>query len=182
MPKTTIESAIARGQGISSSGATLEPLTIEAILPPSVAVVIECQTDQKARALQDIRYIIKDSGGIITPTTYLFEKKGRIVLEKTDGLSAEDYLERAIDAGAIDVETDNKGRLTVYVDHTQTKAVGDKLCGATGLRIESSEIIWDPNKDTMVAVRSEEDAQALERLINAIREDPSVQEIYLNSA
>src|SRR5436190_17843708 len=116
--------------------------------------------------------------GIVTPTSYLFQKKGRIIFKKTDRLKADDYLEQAIDAGAIDVGTDSEGRLIVYTEHTETKAVGDKLCG---LRIESSHIIWDPNKDTMVTVDSG-DAKALERLINTIREDPSVQEIYVNSA
>ena len=49
-PKSSIESAIARGQGVSPSGAMLETMTIEAMIPPSIAAVIECQTDSKARA------------------------------------------------------------------------------------------------------------------------------------
>ncbi|KAJ6150993.1 hypothetical protein N7470_007587 [Penicillium chermesinum] len=62
-----IESAIARGQGLSVTGQALEAVTIEAMFPGSVAVVVECQTDQKARVLQDIRHLIKTCGGIITP-------------------------------------------------------------------------------------------------------------------
>ncbi|EEH33560.1 hypothetical protein PAAG_04610 [Paracoccidioides lutzii Pb01] len=181
MSKSTIEAAIARGQGVSSTGAALESVTIEALLPGSVAVVIECMTDQKARTLQDLRFLIKHHGGTVTPTSYLFEKKGRIVFEKVEGLNVDDYLEQAIDAGAIDVDTDDQGRLRVFTEHTDTKAVGDKLSVTTGLKIETSDIIWDPYRDTIVKLESEEDAHKIEEILNAIREDSSVQDIYTNS-
>ncbi|EGC49791.1 DUF28 domain-containing protein [Histoplasma capsulatum var. duboisii H88] len=181
MSKSTIEAAIARGQGISSTGATLEPVTIEALLPSSVAVVIECMTDQKARTLQYIRFLIKHHGGTVTPTSYLFEKKGRIVFEKVEGLNVDDHLEQAIDAGAIDVDMDDQGRLRVFTEHADTKSVGDKLSAVTGLKIETADIIWDPNKDTIVELQSGEDADKIEDILNTIREDSSVQDIYTNS-
>lgn len=182
MAKATIESAIAKGQGISSSGAALESLTIEAMLPNSVAIVIECQTDQKARVLQDVRHLIKDAGGTATPTSFLFEKKGRIVFEKqSDPLNVDDHLDQAIDAGATDLDSDGEGRLALYTEHTSTKSVADTFSHVTGLKPESVDIIWDPNKDTLVPIDSEEAAQALDDAIASIREDPSVQEIYSNS-
>jgi transcriptional/translational regulatory protein YebC/TACO1 len=181
MPKASIESSIARGQGISVSGQALEPMTIEAMLPGSVAAVIECLTDNKARVLQDIRYIIKDYGGTVTPTTYLFEKKGRVVFEKKDGVHPDDYLDAAIEAGATDVESDEEGRLVVFTEATETKAVGEALAKATGLAIERSEIIWDPNKDTMVSPKNQDEIQELEELLSAIRDDSSVRDVYLNT-
>ncbi|OAX80698.1 hypothetical protein ACJ72_04962 [Emergomyces africanus] len=181
MSKSTIEAAIARGQGISSTGAALEPVTIEALLPSSVAIVIECMTDQKARTLQDIRFLIKHHGGTVTPTSYLFEKKGRIVFEKVEGLNVDDYLELAIDAGAVDVDTDDQGRLRIFTEHTDTKAVGDKFSAAAGLKIETADIIWDPNKDTIVQLQAGEDANKIDEILNIIREDSSVQDIYTNS-
>lgn len=158
----------------------MESLTIEAILPGSAAIVVECLTEQKARAWKELRYIIKDSGGTVTPTSYLFEKKGKIIFEKQPGLSVDDYLERAIDAGASDVDADAEGRLIVLTEPNETKTVADALSESTDLKIESSDIIWDPNRDTMVTVESEETAQELEEALQNIREDPSVQEIYVN--
>ncbi|KAL2007341.1 hypothetical protein VTN00DRAFT_8779 [Thermoascus crustaceus] len=181
MPKASIEASIARGQGLGVSGEALESVTIEAMLPGSVAAVIECQTDQKARVLQDLRYIIKDYGGTVTPTTYLFEKKGKIVFEKKEGVNLDDYLEKAIEAGAADVDTDEEGRLVLYTEPTETKAVGETFTKETELKIESSDIIWDPNKDTMVKLEKEEDIKELEEALSAIREDSSVQDIYLNT-
>ncbi|WEW61520.1 hypothetical protein PRK78_007010 [Emydomyces testavorans] len=183
MTKATIEFAIAKGQRLSTSGAPLEPLTIEALLPGSVAVVIECQTDQRTKTLQSVRRIVKRAGGNLAPTTYLFEKKGKIVFEKDPkNTSADDYLESAIDAGATDVDTDSEGRLVVYTEPTVTKSVGETLSTSTGLKIENLDIIWDPNKDTMVTVLTEEAANELDQFLDDIREETTVQEVYLNLA
>ncbi|KAJ5180211.1 hypothetical protein N7492_003421 [Penicillium capsulatum] len=182
IPKTVIEAAIARGQGLSVTGQALESLTIEAMLPGSVAAVIECQTDQKARILQDVRYLIKDGGGIVTPTTFLFEKKGRVVMETKETLNADNYLDQAIEAGASDLTTDDKGRLVVFTDPSETKRVGEAFAELSGLTIEELEIFWDPNKDTLVEVQDELQAKDLEDLLGALREEPSVQDIYINAA
>lgn len=180
IPKTVIEAAIARGQGLSVTGQALESITIEAILPGSVAAVIECQTDQKARVLQDLRFLIKDHGGSIAPTTYLFEKKGRVVMEKKDGVDLDNYLDQAIEAGATDLTADEQGRLVVFTDPSGTKSVGETFSKLSGLEIEEIEIIWDPNPDGLVKEVDEEHAKTLDYLLTALREDPSVQEIYLN--
>ena len=95
-------------------------------------------------------------------------------------MNLDDYLEPAIDAGASDVDTDAEGRLVVFTRHNETKKVADALSESTGLKVESSEIIWDPNRDTMVTIESEETAKELEEALQSIREDPSVQEIYVN--
>ncbi|GFF85289.1 probable transcriptional regulatory protein PERMA_0079 [Aspergillus udagawae] len=181
IPKTVIEAAIARGQGISVTGEALESVTIEAILPHSVAAVIECQTDQKARVLQDLRYAIKDTGGTVTPTTYLFEKKGRIIFEKRDSVNTDDYLDQVIEAGAIDVATDDEGRLMVFTEPTETKSVGEALTKVTGLAIKELDIIWDPNKETMVELEDEQ-VKEIEDILSTLREDSSVQDIYLNTS
>ncbi|KAF7597313.1 hypothetical protein BBP40_006253 [Aspergillus hancockii] len=180
IPKTVIEAAIARGQGISVTGEALEQVTIEAILPHSVAAVIECQTDQKARILQDLRYAVKDAGGTITPTTYLFEKKGRIIFKK-DGLNPDDYLDQAIEAGAIDLTADEEGRLIVFTEPTETKSVGEALSKTSQLTIEELEIIWDPNKDTLVELTEDEQVMEIEDILSTLREESSVRDIYLNT-
>ncbi|KAI9036682.1 post-initiation translation factor DPC29 [Aspergillus affinis] len=181
LPKHIIDTAIARGQGISLSGKALEAMTCEAMLPHSVAVVIECQTDLKTRTLQDVRHAIKTRGGTSTPTTFLFEKKGRIIFEKKDGLDPDDYMEQAIEAGATDIGADEEGRLYVLTEPAGTKSVGESLSKLTGLAVDVSEIIWDPNPDTLVELKTEEQIKETEDTIAFIREVPAVQDIYLNT-
>ncbi len=181
-PKSSIEYAISRGQGLSPSGAALENLTLEAIIPPSVATVIDCQTDLKARTLQDLRVIINKFGGTVTPTSYLFEKKGKIVFERAEGLGVDEVLDEAVEAGATDVDEDDEGRIVVYTEPSDTKSTADGLVAAKGLKVESSDIIWDPKQDTMVQLPSEKAAEHVDKFLEAIHEDPSVQNVYLNVA
>ncbi|KAJ5718281.1 hypothetical protein N7488_003927 [Penicillium malachiteum] len=181
IPKIVIEAAIARGQGLSVTGQALESLTIEAMLPGSVAAVIECQTDQKLRVLQDVRHAIKTYGGTVTPTTFLFEKKGRVAMEQKDGVNADDYLDHAIEAGATDIVTDEEGRLVVFTDPSETKKVGETFSKSAGLTIEELEIFWDPNPDTLVEVQDEEHIKAIDSILGALRDEPGVQDIYLNT-
>lgn len=180
LSKTSIDSAIAKGQGKSVSGAALETLTIEAMLPASVAAIIECQTDQKARVLQDIRYIINKHGGTVTPTNYLFEKKGRVVFQRKEGTSADDILDEAVEAGALEVDTNDDDQIVVDTDPSELSVVAHKLVNAFGFSIERSSIIHVCRPETAVAL-SDKDAQEVENVINLLEEDPSVQDVYINA-
>lgn len=166
---------------MSTTGATLELLTIEAMLPPSVATVIECQTDSKARTLMDLRGIIKHHGGAVTSTSYFFQKRGKVVFEKSNLTDLTDILDRAIEAGATDVDEDDEGRIVVYTEPSCTTSVANDIAGQSSLKVESSDIVWDPIPETMVEVDSEPAAKKLEACLSDIQEDPSVQGVYLNA-
>lgn len=180
IPRVNIETAIARGQGKSVTGEALEHVTIQARLRYSVSAIIECETDKRNRVLQDVRHIIRERGGEVTPTTFLFEKKGRIIFEKGEETNPDDYLDQAIEAGAVDIASDEDGRLVAITDPTETKRVGEALSELTGLSIDELEIIWYPNRDTLIPL-DEEEATDLGCVLDAIREDPSVRDIYLNN-
>ncbi|KAI5296535.1 hypothetical protein KEM52_000718 [Ascosphaera acerosa] len=193
MSKGTIEAAIMRGQGINTSGAPLEAVTLEAMLPGNVAAVIECLTESKQRLLQEVRFLIKNAGGAVTPTSYLFDKKGfcRFALpevgegdgdgaEKRQRPTADDYLEQAIDAGAEDLSIDEDGKLVLVTGPSETKAVGDEFAAITGLTLEASDMFWAPKEETMVTLTGEA-LQAVEELVGKLEEDSGVQDVYLNA-
>ncbi len=119
-PKVSIESAIARGQGVSSSGKALEAVVVEALLPSSVAVIIDCLTDSKARTLQDVRSVIKDHDGMVSAIGYIFTKRGRILFDPGEqDLTAEDVLDEALEAGAEEIEDDENGDIMVRTQWNQ---------------------------------------------------------------
>ncbi|KAK5122864.1 hypothetical protein LTR85_003779 [Meristemomyces frigidus] len=181
--KASIEAAIARGQGRSLSGASLESVTVEGILPNNVAVIVECETDNRLRTLADVRFVIKDNGGTSTPSSYLFQKKGRIVFEKQDGLDMEQALDAALDAEASDVEEDEDGRLVVSTEPGETKAVGEALAGTLGLQIARSEIVWQPNEDTKIGLPDDDAAQDLSIFVDELQEkEATVQAVAMNVA
>jgi transcriptional/translational regulatory protein YebC/TACO1 len=125
--------------------------------------------------------MITRRGGSITPTSFLFERKGRVVFEKKDEISTDGVLDQAIEAGATDVDMDESDRLVVETEPSQLSLVTQRLSESLGLKVESSDIIQDPKKDTMVEVQ-EKDMAPFEELVTLIEDDPSVQDVYINAA
>ena len=89
---------------IGAGGEKLENVTVEGILPGNVGVVVECETDNKARTMMTLRHVLKEAGGTATPSAYLFEKKGVVVFESQPGKGLDALLDIALDAGATDIE------------------------------------------------------------------------------
>ena len=179
-PKHSIEHAIARGQGISPSGAALEDLLIEFMLPASgTAALVECQTDNKSRTRQDVAIILKSFGATITPTAYMFERRGRLVFEAGTGLSEDKVFEAAVDAGAVDVKVD-EGSVVVFTEPGDLAAVAEKLAESVGHRPVGT-LIWVAKDGAAVNIKDKGAKESLERLSAELEEEPSVQEIYLNA-
>ena len=181
--KSSIEAAIARGQGRSASGESLEAVTVEGILPQNVAMIIDCETDNKSRTLMNVRLVMKEQGGSLTPTTYLFTKKGKIVFQKHEDVGVDAVFEQALEVGALDVTEDADQQAVVFTEPTETKSVGKSMSKTLGLNIVESEIIWDANEDTKVPVETPELAADLIRFVETLQErEPSVRGVYLNVA
>ena len=178
-----MEAAILRGQGKSTSGASLEYVSLEVMLPNSIAVIIETETDNRLRTLADLRLVIKFHGGNVTPTSYLFQKKGRVVFEQDErNLGVDEVLDDAIEAGAEDVETDEDGSIVVWTEPASTIAAATALSKSKGLKIQSSDIIWDPNEDTIVPFESQEALQSFVEFVDQVQQDAAVQGVYANIA
>ncbi len=108
MPKDNIERAIKKGTG-ELEGVNYEEVVYEGYGPGGAAVLIESLTDNKNRAVADIRHIFNKGGGNLGENgcvSWMFDKKGYIVVEK-QAVDEETLMEIAIDAGAEDVCEDD---------------------------------------------------------------------------
>lgn len=175
-----IEVAILRGQGKSLANLPLESVIIEALLPHGVAVVVECETDNKKRTLQDIRIIINKAGGTVGPTAFLFEKKGRIHFEKQDKIGIDEALEEAIEAGALDI-VEEEGRLVVETPPTELTAIAERLQESLKIHVEKTEVVYVPNDDTMVSL-TDKQAEEIQPILDALEADASCQALYINAS
>ena len=193
-PKASIEIAIARGQGKSLSGAPLTTFVLEAVVPPSVALIIECETESKLRTLNELKYLVKDFGGSVTSSSHLFERRGKVVLENSQGLGEQEIFDAAIEAGALDMKMESDGNVVVFTEPPQTVAAGSTVSQALDMKILASDILWVPKDDYMVDVEEPEKLQGFLGMIPPIRrnrhsdemqdrlqEESSVQEIYVNA-
>ncbi|OTA94497.1 hypothetical protein M434DRAFT_394643 [Hypoxylon sp. CO27-5] len=179
MPKASIDVAIARGQGKSSTGAGLESLTIEVMMPPSVAIVVDVETENKQRALQELRTLIKKHKGTITPTAFLFSRLGRTRLKGTGG-DFDEVLMQALEAGAEDVEQDENGDVVLWTQSNTTHQTAQNLSKVISTEILNSEIIWTPTADK-VKLDDDEATAAIGKFLSALQEYPDVQGVYANA-
>ncbi|KAI1477356.1 YebC-like protein [Daldinia eschscholtzii] len=183
MPKANIDIAIARGQGKSSSGVGLEAMTLEVMIPPAVAMVIEIETDNKQRVLQDLRSLVKKHRGTVTPTAFLFNRLGRSVLKgepEADEEKFDDVMMIAVDAGAEDVQQDKSGNVVVWTQPHETHQKAQDLSRELQTEIISSEIVWSPSGDK-VKLDDEEAATNMAAFLTALQEYPDVQGVYANT-
>jgi transcriptional/translational regulatory protein YebC/TACO1 len=183
LSKSTVKAAIDRGQGISPSGAQLVPLTIEFMLPPQVAAMVECLTAQKNRTMMAIQEVLKDHGATMTPTSYMFERKGKIAFESVPAGRYDKVLEEAIELGALDVDSESSAageRFLVYTRPDEMASIGEKLCRQLDLKMESQALIWDPNSDNKVSIKGEV-FEHIKSLKDELEEEESVQAISWNT-
>lgn len=181
VPKEKIDGAIARGQGRSSTGAMLESMTFEALLPPSVALIVDVETDNKSRSLQDLNVIIKGAKGTASATKFFFTRVGRVVFEKGDSrLDVDSIMDDAIEAGAQDLENDADGNIVVWTLPNGTTQICQALGRKFGLKVISSDIIWSANKDIEAQIESPEDLERFTTLLSSIRSCPDVSAVYSN--
>jgi transcriptional/translational regulatory protein YebC/TACO1 len=111
----------------------------------------------------------------------LFTKKGKITFQSKEGVGADDVFEHALEAGALDVAEDEDGRVIVFAEPNETRAVGDAITSALSLEIATSDISWEANEDTKVEVPSENAAADLNGFIDRLQEkEASLQSIAMN--
>lgn len=178
--KAKMEGAIARGQGRSTEGVALQSFTQEAILPPSIALIIEAEGANTNRLRADLDLIVKRGKGTVSGTKFYFSRLGRVVFEKKDGLGVDEIMDQAIEAGAEDLDTDEDGNTVVWTQPNQTTQIMQTVGDAHKLVVLSADILWVPNEDTRTVIDTQKDLQALTDLVEALREYQDVQAVYAN--
>jgi YebC/PmpR family DNA-binding regulatory protein len=150
----------------------------EAYAQGGVAVLVECLTDNRNRANAEVRTAITRNGGNPADpgsVSYLFNRKGIVLVTKTDGLTEDDLLLAVLDAGAEEVN-DLGEAFEVVCDATDTHAVR-LACTDAGLTVDSAEIAWMPT----VSVPLDDDvAVKVLKLVDALEDLDDVQNVYAN--
>src|SRR5690606_854211 len=109
VPNDNIDRAVKRGSGAEAGGSHWEALTYEGYAPGGVALLIECLTDNKNRAVMEVRTALTRNGGSMADSgsvAYLFDRKGVVIVDKGQGgaaASEDDLLEIVLEAGAEDI-------------------------------------------------------------------------------
>lgn len=178
MPNDTINNAIKKAAG-STDSANYEEVIYEGYGPNGVAVIVEGSTDNKNRTAADVRHAFDKSGGNLGTTgcvSYLFNKKGVIVIDKTTtNMTEDDLMLLAIDSGAEDFEAEEE----VYQITTAPEDFSDvrEKLEAEGLEFLEAEVQMVPT--TYVAL-DEKGESKMQRLLDMLDDLDDVTNVYHN--
>jgi YebC/PmpR family DNA-binding regulatory protein len=177
VPKDNIERALKRAAG-DLEGVDYETVYYEGYAPGGVALYVECLTDNRNRAANDVRAAFNKNGGSLAEpgaVNYLFTRTGVLIVPAA-GTSEDDLLLAGIEVGIEDVRQDGDA-FTVTCQPNDTLAVREAL-EAAGITVESSESTMLPS--VTVPITEEAKAKSVLRLLDALEDCDDVQNVYSN--
>ena len=178
MPNDTINNAIKKASGEGNS-ANYEEVVYEGYGPNGVAVIVNANTDNRNRTAADVRHVFDKAGGNLGTTgcvSYMFDKKGVIVIEKAStDIDEEELMMTALEAGAEDFNSSEE----VYEITTTPSDFSDvrEKLEESGLTFLEAEVQMIPT--TTVAL-DESGQEKMERLIERLEELDDVMDVYHN--
>ena len=179
MPNETIERGIKKAAG-DLGNVNYQYNTYEGYGPGGIAIIVDTLTDNLNRTAANVRSAFtKGNGSIGTPgcVSFMFDKKGQIIIDKEDcDLSADDLMMIALDAGADDIkeEEDSFEILTAEEDFDAVeKALKDE-----GIPMASAEVTMIPQN--YVKVTDETTMKQINRILDILDDDDDVQNVYHN--
>lgn len=178
MPNDNIDRAIAKGTG-AGNAENYETIVYEGYGPGGVAVIVNALTDNKNRTAGNIRYYFDKNGGNLGTSgcvSFMFDRKGQILVAAEDGVSEDELMDAALEAGAEDFITEEDG-FEVITDPADFSAVRDALKEA-GYEFISADVKMIPQTTTVL--EEEGQVHAMEKLIDMLEDDDDVQDIYHN--
>jgi YebC/PmpR family DNA-binding regulatory protein len=178
VPNENIDRAVRRGAGLEAGGVTYETATYEGYAPGGVAILVQTLTDNRNRAAADVRTALTRNGGSMADpgsVSYLFNRKGVVIVGKTGGVTEDDVVAAVLEAGAEEVN-DLGESFEVVSEPTDLVAVRRALQQA-GIDYESAEAAFLPSVEVPL---DEDQAKRVFRLIEAIEDSDDVQDVYAN--
>jgi YebC/PmpR family DNA-binding regulatory protein len=177
MPRGNIDRAIKKGTG-ELEGVNYEESIYEGYGPGGAAVLIESLTDNKNRAVADIRNIFSKNGGSLGENgcvAWMFDKKGYLAIQKK-AVDEETLMEMALDAGAEDIREDDSNFevITAPEDFDPVKAAVDKA----SIPYIVAEITMLPQSTTNLVGKQ---AEQMIRLMELLEDCEDVQKVYTNA-
>jgi YebC/PmpR family DNA-binding regulatory protein len=178
MPNDNIARILKKAQGDMAAN-NFEEIMYEGYGPSGVAVIVEALTDNRNRTAGDVRHYFEKSGGNLGTSgcvSYMFEKKGLLVVEKEDSIDEDEFMMMALDAGAEDFSSEDEVYeiTTAPEDFSQVRENLEK----SGISFLSAEISMIPNVSVSLG---NEDAEKVERMVERFEDSDDIQNIWHNA-
>jgi YebC/PmpR family DNA-binding regulatory protein len=178
MPKDNIENAIKRGAG-TLEGVNYEEIRYEGYGIAGAAVIVDCLTDNRNRAVADVRHAFTKYGGNLGTdgsVAFMFKHCGSLLF--APGTSEEQVMEVALEAGAEDIINNEDGSVEVITTPADFEAVKQAL-EAAGLNPVLAEVTMKADNEIEL---TGDDAVKMQKLLDALDDLDDVQEVYTSAA
>nr|WP_294841549.1 YebC/PmpR family DNA-binding transcriptional regulator [uncultured Methylotenera sp.] len=177
MPSDNITRAIKKGTG-ELEGVSYEEIRYEGYGINGAAIIIDCLTDNKQRAVMDVRHALSKHGGNLGTdgsVAFMFKHCGSLVYEP--GTSEDKVMEVALEAGAEDVVTNEDGSIEVITPPADFVAVKEAL-EAAGLKAVMGEVTMKPDAEVII---TGDDAIKMQKILDALEDLDDVQDVYTSA-
>jgi YebC/PmpR family DNA-binding regulatory protein len=178
VPNNNIDNAVKRGSGAEGGGADYVTIMYEGYGPNGVALLIECLSDNRNRAAMEVRTAMTRNGGTMADpgsVSYLFTRKGVVIVPREGSLTEDDVLTAVLDAGADEVN-DLGESFEVVSEATDLVAVRTALVDA-GIEYDSADASFLPATNVPL---DEDGARKIFKLIDALEDCDDVQNVFAN--
>ena len=177
MPNDNINRAIKKGTG-ELGGSSYDELKFEGYGAGGVAIIVDCLTDNTNRTTSAVRSLFDKHGGNLgTPgcVSYMFARKGVILIEKSEETEEDSLMDTALEAGAEDMVI-HEDSFEIITDPTDYHAVDDAL-RKQGYELVESEITYVPSVESRP---EDEDLKKLKKLVDMLEDNDDVQTVNTN--
>lgn len=179
MPNDTIDRGIKKAAG-DANAVNYETVTYEGYGPSGTAIIVTALTDNKNRTAANVRSAFtKGSGSIGTQgcVSYMFDKKGQIIIDKEAcSMEADDLMMIALDAGAEDF-FEEEDSFEIVTDPDNFSIVREAL-ETHNISMAQADVTMIPQ--TYVELTDEQDIKNINRILDLLDEDDDVQEVNHN--
>ncbi len=180
MPNDNINRSIKKAVG-EGSNANYEEITYEGYGPGNIAVIVNVVTDNRNRIAAEMRHIFDKSGGNMGNSgsvSWMFDKKGQIVIERTALMDEDEVMMQVLDAGAEDfIAYDDT--FEVFTAPNDFSAVREAL-EPLGYTFLTAEVSMIPQNTTEIT--DTETIEKIERFLERLDDNDDVQEVYHNGS
>ncbi|MHA6259306.1 YebC/PmpR family DNA-binding transcriptional regulator [Sporosarcina sp. CAU 1771] len=179
VPNDIIKRAIDKTTGAGSEE-NYDEVIYEGYGPGGVAVLVFCLTENRNRTAPNVRLAFSKNGGNLGETGsvgYMFDRKGRMFIERTEETDEDMVMMAALEAGAEDIESTDDG-FEIITTPSDFLTVKESL-EAEGIEFISAEIEMVPSMHTAIADENEE---KFEKMLEMLEDDDDVQDVYHNAS
>lgn len=178
MPNENIERNIKKASG-NLNAVNYESITYEGYGPNGVAIIVETLTDNRNRTAANVRSSFTKGDGNMGTTgcvSFMFDKKGIIMIEKADGLNEDDLMNLSLENGAEDFTAEEEG-YEIITNPNDLSNLTEVLL-KENIKILSSEVSMIPQVEANLT--EENDIKKMNKLLDLLEEDDDVQNVWHN--